>query len=143
MLNYKNVVRACNLMMNDLGFGLSKRRVTLSTSGVVPMIYALKKDSDVALAVSLHAPTDELRNEIVPINQKYPLSELIAACRDFVDNRDAKKHITWEYVMLKGVNDSIEHAKALHKLIKGIPGKVNLIPFNIFPGTQFQSTDSG
>ncbi|MBS9781454.1 MAG: 23S rRNA (adenine(2503)-C(2))-methyltransferase RlmN [Gammaproteobacteria bacterium] len=143
LLNYKNVVRACNLMMNDLGFGLSKRRVTLSTSGVVPMIYELKKDSDVALAVSLHAPTDELRNEIVPINQKYPLSELMAACRDFVDNRDAKKHITWEYVMLKGVNDSIEHARALHKLIKGIPGKVNLIPFNIFPGTQFEPSDSG
>ncbi len=142
LLNYKNVVRACNLMMNDLGFGLSKRRVTLSTSGVVPMIYELKKDSDVALAVSLHAPTDELRNEIVPINQKYPLSELMAACRDFVDNRDAKKHITWEYVMLRGVNDSIEHAKALHKLIKGIPGKVNLIPFNIFPGTQYEPSDS-
>lgn len=142
LLNYKNVVRACNLMMNDLGFGLSKRRVTLSTSGVVPKIYDLKKDSDVALAVSLHAPTDALRDEIVPINQKYPIDELMAACKEFVDSPDAKKHITWEYVMLKGVNDSIEHAKALHRLVKDIPGKVNLIPFNVFPGTTFEPSDS-
>ncbi|PID66016.1 MAG: 23S rRNA (adenine(2503)-C(2))-methyltransferase RlmN [Gammaproteobacteria bacterium] len=142
LLNYKNVVRACNLMVDDLGFGLSRRRVTLSTSGVVPKLYDLKKDSDVALAVSLHASTDALRDRIVPINQKYPLAELMAACRDFVDNREAKKHITWEYVMLKGVNDSIEDAKALHRLISGIPGKVNLIPFNIFPGTQFEPSDS-
>ncbi len=140
LLNYKNVVAACNLMMNDLGFGLSKRRVTLSTSGVVPKIYDLKKDSDVALAVSLHAPTDELRDRIVPVNQKYPLSELMAACRDFVDDRDSKKHITWEYVMLKDENDSLEHADALFKLVRGIPGKINLIPFNVFPGTSFEAS---
>ncbi|MGY0399141.1 MAG: 23S rRNA (adenine(2503)-C(2))-methyltransferase RlmN [Ostreibacterium sp.] len=142
LLNYKNVVRACNLMMDDLGFGLSKRRVTLSTSGVVPKIYALKQDSDVALAVSLHAPTDELRNQIVPINQKYPIAELMAACRDFVDNDDTKKHITWEYVMLKGVNDSLAQAKELFTLIHELPGKVNLIPFNIFPGTSYESSMS-
>lgn len=141
LLNYKNVVRACNLMMDDLGFGLSKRRVTLSTSGIVPKIYDLKRDSDVALAVSLHAPTDALRDRIVPINQKYPIAELMAACRDFVDGRDQKKHITWEYVMLKDVNDSIDHAKALFKLVDGIPGKINLIPFNVFPGTSFEASD--
>lgn len=140
LLNYKSVVRACNLMMADLGFGLSKRRVTLSTSGVVPKIYDLKRDSDVALAVSLHAPTDALRDKIVPINQKYPIAELVAACRDFVDDREQKKHITWEYVMLKGVNDSIEHAKALFDLVDGIPGKINLIPFNVFPGSTFESS---
>lgn len=142
LLNYKNVVRACNLMMDDLGFGLSKRRVTLSTSGIVPKIYDLKQDSDVALAVSLHAPTDELRNQIVPINQKYPISELMAACRDFADNSDSKKHITWEYVMLKDVNDSLAHAQALFKLVKDIPGKINLIPFNVFPGTKFESSEA-
>lgn len=141
LLNYKNVVRACNLMMDDLGFGLSKRRVTLSTSGIVPKIYDLKQDSDVALAVSLHAPTDELRNEIVPINQKYPIAELMQACRAFVDNTDAKKHITWEYVMLKGVNDSIDHARDLFHLVKGIPGKINLIPFNVFPGTRYDTSE--
>lgn len=141
LLNYKNVVRACNLMMADLGFGLSKRRVTLSTSGVVPKIYDLKQDSDVALAVSLHAPSDKLRNRIVPINQKYPIDDLMAACREFSDNNDAKKHITWEYVMLKGVNDSIEHAQELFSLVKGIPGKINLIPFNVFPGTAFESSE--
>ncbi len=140
LLNYKSVVPACNLMMSDFGFGLSKRRVTLSTSGVVPKIYDLKRDSDVSLAISLHAPNDELRDEIVPINQKYPLNTLIDACRDFVAGRDQKKHITWEYVMLKGVNDSLEHAEALYHLIKGIPGKINLIPFNVFPGTKYQAS---
>lgn len=142
LLNYKNVVRACNLMMDDLGFGLSKRRVTLSTSGVVPKIYDLQEDSDVALAVSLHAPTDELRDEIVPINQKYPIKTLIEACQSFSRSSDAKKHITWEYVMLKDVNDSIEHARQLFHLVKDIPGKINLIPFNIFPGTRFQCSDA-
>lgn len=141
LLNYNNVIAACNLMMSDLGFGLSKRRVTLSTSGVVPKIYELKRDSNVALAVSLHAPNDNLRNDIVPINQKYPIAELMAACRDFVDEREQKKHITWEYVMLKGVNDSLQHADELYELVKGIPGKINLIPFNIFPGTKYQATD--
>lgn len=140
LLNYKSVVRACNLMMSDLGFGLSKRRVTLSTSGVVPKIYDLKQDTDVSLAVSLHAATDALRDEIVPINQKYPIAELMAACRDFVESSDAKKHITWEYVMLKDVNDSIEQARALCQLVKDIPGKINLIPFNVFPGTKFESS---
>ncbi|MBS9778071.1 MAG: 23S rRNA (adenine(2503)-C(2))-methyltransferase RlmN [Gammaproteobacteria bacterium] len=142
LLNYKSVVKACNLMTSDLGFGLSKRRVTLSTSGVVPMIYELKRDTDVSLAVSLHAPNDKLRDEIVPVNQKYPISQLIEACKDFVEGRDSKKHITWEYVMLKGVNDSIDHARELYQLIDGIPGKVNLIPFNAFPGTSYKASDS-
>lgn len=142
LLNYDNVVKACDLMMADLGFGLSKRRVTLSTSGIVPKIYQLKQDSDVSLAVSLHAPTDAVRHSIVPINQKYPVAELIAACRDFVEDRDSKKHITWEYVMLKGINDSLAQAKQLHQLIQGIPGKVNLIPFNRFPGAIYQPSDT-
>ncbi len=140
LLNYKSVIPACNLMMDDLGFGLSKRRVTLSTSGVVPKIYDLKRDSDVSLAISLHAANDVLRDEIVPINQKYPLAELVASCRDFVSEREQKKHITWEYVMLKGVNDSLSHAEELYQLVKGIPGKINLIPFNVFPGTKYQAS---
>ena len=142
LLNYKSVVSACNIMMSDLAFGLSKRRVTLSTSGVVPKIYDLKRDTDVSLAVSLHASNDELRNRIVPVNQKYPIHKLMSACRDFVDGRDSKKHITWEYVLLKGVNDSIEHARELCQLIGDIPGKVNLIPFNVFPGAKFESSDA-
>lgn len=138
LLNYQNVVNASNLMMDDLGFGLSKRRVTLSTSGIVPKIYELKKDSDVSLAVSLHAPTNSLRDVIVPINRKYPIETLMAACRDFVDDRGSKKHITWEYVMLRDVNDSLACAKDLYRLVKDLPGKINLIPFNPFPGTVYQ-----
>lgn len=141
LLNYKNVVRACNLMMDDLGFGLSKRRVTLSTSGIVPKIYDLRKDSEVALAVSLHASDDILRNQIVPINRKYPIAQLIDACRDFAGGQLAKKHITWEYVLLKDINDSLEQASALFQLVNGIPGKINLIPFNVFPGTVYQPSE--
>jgi len=141
LLNYKNVIKACNLMMSDLGFGLSKRRVTLSTSGVVPKIYALKSDSELSLAVSLHAPNDALRDQIVPINKKYPLKELIAACRDFVSRDEGKKHVTWEYVMLKDVNDSLAHARELFDLVKHIPGKINLIPFNVFPGAKYSCSD--
>lgn len=140
LLNYEPIVKALNLMTDDLGFGLSKRRVTLSTSGVVPKIYDLKQDADVALAISLHAPTDELRDVLVPINKKYNLAELLAACKDYTEGESRKK-ITWEYVMLKGVNDSIEHAKSLVQLISKIPGKINLIPFNEFPGTKFEQSD--
>lgn len=139
LLNYEAVIKALNLMTDDLGFGLSKRRVTLSTSGVVPKIYDLQKDADVSLAISLHAPTDELRDVIVPINKKYNLAELLKACKQYTEGETRKK-ITWEYVMLRGVNDTIEHARLLARLIAHIPGKINLIPFNEFPGTKFQQS---
>ncbi len=140
LLNYNNVIRACNLMLSDLGFGLSKRRVTLSTSGVVPGIYNMIKDTEISLAVSLHAPNNELRDVIVPINKKYPLEELIESCRQFVLQSGSKKHITWEYLMLRDVNDTIEHARQLEKLIKGFSGKVNLIPFNEVKGTPYRQS---
>lgn len=135
LLNYNPVVAAMSLMLDDYAFGLSKRRVTLSTSGVVPKMYDLAKDIDVALAISLHAPNDELRNELVPINKKYPLKDLIKAAKSYVydENPRHKKHITIEYVMLAGVNDSDEHAHQLVDLLKDLPSKINLIPFNPFP----------
>lgn len=135
LLNYDPVVASMSLMLDDHAFGLSKRRVTLSTSGVVPKMYDLAKDIDVALAISLHAPNDELRNELVPINKKYPLKDLIKAAKSYVydENPHHKKHITIEYVMLAGVNDSDEHAHQLVDLLKDLPSKINLIPFNPFP----------
>lgn len=135
LLNYEPVVASMSLMLDDFGFGLSKRRVTLSTSGIVPKMYELAKDIDVALAISLHAPNDELRNELVPINKKYPLKELIAAAKSYVydENPRYKKHVTIEYVMLKDVNDTDEHARQLVNLLKDLPCKINLIPFNPFP----------
>jgi 23S rRNA (adenine2503-C2)-methyltransferase len=137
LLNFDNVVKAMDLMQDDLGFGLSKRRVTLSTAGVVPALYRLREVSDVSLAVSLHAPYDELRNELVPLNRKYPITELVAACRHYIAGKPQRR-ITWEYVMLAGINDSETHARALVRLIKSIPSKVNLIPFNAFPGTGYR-----
>ena len=135
LLNYDPVVASMSLTLDDHAFGLSKRRVTLSTSGVVPKMYDLAKDIDVALAISLHAPNDELRNELVPINKKYPLKDLIKAAKSYVydENPRHKKHITIEYVMLAGVNDSDEHAHQLVDLLKDLPSKINLIPFNPFP----------
>ena len=135
LLNYDPVVASMSLMLDDHAFGLSKRRVTLSTSGVVPKMYDLAKDIDVALAISLHAPNDELRNELVPINKKYPLKDLIKAAKSYVydENPRHKKHITIEYVMLAGVNDSDKHAHQLVDLLKDLPSKINLIPFNPFP----------
>lgn len=135
LLNYDPVVASMSLMLDDHAFGLSKRRVTLSTSGVVPKMYDLAKDIDVALAISLHAPNDELRNELVPINKKYPLKDLIKAAKSYVydENPRHKKHITIEYVMLAGINDSDEHAHQLVDLLKDLPSKINLIPFNPFP----------
>lgn len=141
LLNYETVVGAMHLFMDDNAYGLSKRRVTISTSGVVPALKRLKEDCDVALAVSLHATTDELRDQLVPINKKYPLKELIAACDNYVD-REGKRKITWEYVMLDGINDSDEDAKRLIKLLKGIPSKINLIPFNPFPNTQYKTSSN-
>lgn len=140
LLNFDNVVPALNLMLDDFGYGLSKRRVTLSTAGVVPAMYELRKVTDVALAVSLHAPNDELRNKIVPLNKKYPLKDLMAACREYFKN-DHKRHITMEYVMLDKVNDTPEHARQLIKLLNGIPVKINLIPFNPFPHTDYQRSN--
>ena len=137
LLNFDNVVSAMNIMMDDFAYGLSKRRVTLSTSGVLPDLERLREVSPVALAVSLHAPNDELRNELVPINKKYPLSQLMALCKRYFKDEPRRK-VTFEYVMLKGVNDQPEHANQLIKLLKNVPSKVNLIPFNPFPMTQYQ-----
>lgn len=140
LLNFDAVVSAMDIMLDDFGYGLSKRRVTLSTAGVVPAMYQLREISDVALAVSLHAPNDELRNILVPLNKKYPLKELMAVCREYFSD-EKRRYIMMEYVMLAGVNDSPEHAKQLIKLLNGIRTKVNLIPFNPFPNTQYQRSN--
>lgn len=137
LLNFDNVVAAMDIMMDDFAYGLSKRRVTLSTSGLIPEMERLKERSPVSLAVSLHAPNDALRNELVPINKKYPLEQLMNVCKDYFKD-EHKRVVTFEYVMLKGVNDQIEHAKQLVKLLRNVPAKVNLIPFNPFPLTQYQ-----
>jgi len=141
LLNFDNVVKAMEIMMDDFGYGLSKRRVTLSTSGVVPTMLQLAQVSDVALAVSLHAPTDELRNILVPINKKYPLEELLAACKIYYQD-DPRRRITMEYVMLDGINDSPQQARQLAKILEGIPVKVNLIPFNPFPATRYRRSSA-
>lgn len=140
LLNFDNVVSAIHLMLDDLAYGLSKRRVTVSTSGVVPGIDALAKVTDVALALSLHAPNDALRTEIVPLNKKYPIKEVLAACLRYLGD-EPRRRITMEYVMLAGVNDQPEHARELAKVLKGIPSKVNLIPFNPFVGTHYRRSD--
>ncbi|MGH8551223.1 MAG: 23S rRNA (adenine(2503)-C(2))-methyltransferase RlmN [Methylococcales bacterium] len=140
LLNFDNVVSAMDLMMDDAAYGLSKRRVTLSTSGVVPAIVRLRDTIDVALAVSLHAPDDALRNQLVPINRKYPLDELLQASRDYAAGVKHRK-ITFEYVMLAGVNDSPEQARALVRLLSQVPCKINLIPFNPFPGSGYRCSD--
>lgn len=140
LLNFDNVIPALNLMLDDFGYGLSKRRVTVSTAGVIPAMYDLRKVTDVALAVSLHAPNDELRDKIVPLNKKYPLKDLMAACRDYFKD-DPKRSITMEYVMLAGVNDTPEHARQLIKLLNGVRAKMNLIPFNPFPHADYQRSD--
>ena len=139
LANYKHVLTAINVLVDDFGYGLSKRRVTVSTSGLVPTMYKLAEDCDVALAVSLHAPTDALRDVLVPINKVHPIEELMQACRSYVDAKDHRHvHVTFEYVMLEGVNDSPEHARQLVQVVKDVPCKVNLIPFNSFPGTQYR-----
>jgi len=138
LANYNAVLPAIRILLDDFGFGLSKRRVTVSTSGLVPFIDRLRQDVDTALAVSLHAPNDELRDQLVPINRKYPLDELMEACRRYVEGKDRKMHIVYEYVMLDGVNDSPALAKQLAKRLAGMPAKVNLIPFNPFPNTEYR-----
>lgn len=136
LLNFDNVVAAMRLMMDDFAYGLSKRRVTISTSGVVPAMYRLTEACDVSLAVSLHAVTDELRDILVPINKKYPLKELMAACRDNA-KLAPRRTITFEYVMLNGINDSLTDAQGLIDLLRTVPSKLNLIPFNPFPNSVY------
>jgi 23S rRNA (adenine2503-C2)-methyltransferase len=137
LANFRNVVPALSILLDDFGFDLSRRRVTLSTSGLVPQMYKLAEEANVALAVSLHAPNDALRNELVPINRKHPISELLAACWHYLDEQNGRS-VTFEYVMLAGVNDSPAQARELVRLLRGHPAKLNLIPFNPFPGTRYQ-----
>ena len=140
LLNFDNVVRAVRIMMDDFAYGLSKRRVTVSTAGVVPAMDRLGDILDMRLAVSLHASDDELRNSLVPLNNKYQLRELMAACRRFIDKQNTRSRITFEYVLLDGVNDSDQHAHQLIKLVKGIPTLMNLIPFNPFTGSGYKTS---
>ena len=137
LLNYDNVVPAMRLMLDDYAYGLSRRRVTLSTAGVLPMMDQLRDECPVSLAVSLHAPNDALRNELVPLNKKYPIRELLDACRRYCAD-SPRSRVTFEYVMLAGVNDSLENAHELVRLLRDMPAKVNLIPFNPFPQTRYQ-----
>ncbi|NBP08387.1 MAG: 23S rRNA (adenine(2503)-C(2))-methyltransferase RlmN [Gammaproteobacteria bacterium] len=137
LANFRNVVPAIRILLDDLGFDISRRRVTLSTSGLVPLMYKLAEEVNCALAVSLHAPDDALRNELVPINRKHPIAELLEACWHYIDEQNGRS-VTFEYVMLDGVNDQIEHARALARMFKGRPAKLNLIPFNPFPGTSYR-----
>ncbi len=139
LLNFENVVTAMNLMMDDLAFGLAHKRVTLSTSGIVPGIKKLAATSNVSLAISLHAANNELRNELVPINKSYPIEELLSAGRIYSDSVGGES-VTIEYVMLDGVNDSEQDARDLARLLRDFPGKVNLIPFNPFPGAPYGRT---
>jgi 23S rRNA (adenine2503-C2)-methyltransferase len=139
LLNFDHVVTAMDLMTDDLAYGLSKRKVTLSTSGVVPNLDRLADYSDVSLAISLHAPNDRLRNEIVPINKRYPIRELLRSARGYIDAQtDKKRVVTIEYTLLAGVNDQPEHARELAQLLKDYPCKINLIPFNDFPHSGYQ-----
>ncbi len=140
LLNYDKVLPAMNIMMDDYAYGLSKYRVTLSTSGLVPKMLQLAEESECSLAVSLHAPNDTLRNELVPINKKYPLKELMGACQEFF-GKDSRRKVTFEYTMLRDVNDTAAHATQLIKLLANMPCKVNLIPFNPFPNTKYQCSE--
>ncbi len=139
LLNFDNVVSAMDLMLEDLAYGLSKRRVTLSTSGVVPALDKLATCSEVSLAISLHAPNDALRNELVPINRKYPIAELLRSAREYIDAQsDSKRVVTVEYTLIAGVNDSKEQARELAQLLRDFPCKINLIPFNTFAQSDYR-----
>jgi 23S rRNA (adenine2503-C2)-methyltransferase len=140
LLNIDNVIPAMDLMLDDHAYGLAWKRVTLSTAGLPPQLAELARLTQVSLAVSLHAPTDELRNQLMPINRKYPLKQLMTACRDYLEG-SKRRHITFEYVMLAGINDSPKQAHQLAKLLRGIQAKIYLIPFNPFPGTEYQPSD--
>ncbi|MBT7044564.1 MAG: radical SAM protein, partial [Gammaproteobacteria bacterium] len=137
LLNFDAVMSALNIMCDDFAYGLSKRRVTISTAGVVPAMKKLSEHTDVSLAVSLHAPNDELRDQLVPLNTKYPIKQLLEACKAYVEGHN-RRRITFEYVMLKGVNDSLDNAKELVKILKNIPSKLNLIPFNPYPHALYE-----
>ena len=137
LLNFEPVVNAMDLMTDDHAYGLSKRKVTLSTSGIVPKIDDLSKVSDVALTISLHAPNDKLRNELVPINKKYPIQELLDSVKRYVDSCDDKRITTIEYILIDGINDEMAHAEELAKLLRQLPCKINLIPFNAFEGSDY------
>lgn len=138
LLNFEAVLAATELMMDDLAFGISKRRVTISTAGVVPAIYELAKVTDVSLAISLHAPSNDLRDKLVPLNRKYPIETLLDACRHYVDGLGDRRTLTMEYTLMRGVNDTIAHAKALASLLADVRCKINLIPFNPFPASGFE-----
>lgn len=139
LLNFDNVVSSMELMCDDLAYGLSKRKVTLSTSGVVPALDQLADLSDVSLAISLHAPNDAIRDQIVPINKRYPIAKLLSSARAYIDAQtDKKRVVTIEYTLLAGVNDQVEHARELAQLLEGYPCKINLIPFNDFPNSGFK-----
>ena len=138
LMNFNNVLPSIHLLLEDHAYGLGKRKVTVSTSGVVPKIDLLSEHVDVSLAISLHAPNDEIRNELVPLNRKFPIEELLQSCRRYLASKNRKESVTFEYVMLDGVNDSDLHAHQLVKRLKGIRAKVNLIPFNSFDGSGYQ-----
>lgn len=139
LLNFDNVVSAMDLMMDDLAYGISKRRVTLSTSGVVPALDRLAEVSEASLAVSLHAPNDALRSQLVPVNRRYPIAELLASARRYIDaQKDSKRVVTIEYTLMAGVNDQREHAQELAQLLADFPCKINLIPFNPFPNSGYE-----
>ena len=137
LLNFEPVVAALSLMRDDLGFGFAAKRVTLSTAGLIPGIERLRETIDVALAVSLHAPEDKLRETLVPLNRKYPIKELMQSCANYVSDKH-KRTVTFEYTLIDGVNDHPEHARQLVKLLRRLPSKLNLIPFNPFPGTRYR-----
>jgi len=140
LLNFENVIRATRLMQDDFAYALSKRRVTLSTAGVVPGLRQLAEVTDISLALSLHAPDDELRSELVPLNKKYAIRDILQSCTDYVG--EGRRRVTIEYVMLDGVNDSDKQARALAKLLRRVPAKVNLIPFNPFPDTRYRRSSA-
>ncbi|MCB1511784.1 MAG: 23S rRNA (adenine(2503)-C(2))-methyltransferase RlmN, partial [Hyphomicrobiaceae bacterium] len=140
LYNFDNVKEAMDVAADGDGLSLSKRRITLSTSGIVPEIPRWGEEAGTMLAISLHATNDALRDELVPINKKYPIAELLEACRNYPGLSNARR-ITFEYVMLKGVNDSLAEARALVRLLSGIPAKINLIPFNPWPGTRYECSD--
>ena len=142
LLNFDNVVNAMALMKDDLAYGVAKKRVTLSTSGIVPKMYDLYDAIDVSLAVSLHAPNDPLRDELVPVNKRYPLEDLLKACRAYTDKYSDGRRVTMEYVLLEGVNDTFEHAHQLVELLRDVPSKINLIPFNPFPHAPYKKPNN-
>jgi 23S rRNA (adenine2503-C2)-methyltransferase len=141
LLNFDNVATAINILLDDMAYGLSRRRVTVSTAGLVPLIDRLREANPVSLAVSLHAPNDAMRSELVPLNRKYPIADLLDACRRYVADEPRRK-VTFEYVMLAGINDSVAHANELVRLLHDVPAKVNLIPFNPFPHTRYQRSSA-